>query len=413
MQPMEYTITQTWDGRPLSGEYDPVRMTLSTADNGKDLNIHVDAPFFGDQPVPPGGKAGEACWELWLYEVVEAFFLNDNDDYLEIELSPHGQHFHLLLHGEMNLVKKELPCTFKASIQGNRWTGDAVFPASHFPKSVTKFNAFAMHGAPPNRVHEALYPVPTGQFETPYFHNLSVFEPIDLRSILPNNYTDQYRSDLWEDILVEDSLTFCINTTWDGQPLGIKYRPAKLKLTSADDGKSLCIHVDAEFFDDKPVPNAAPGSASWELWNHEVVEAFFLNDEDNYLEIELSPHGQHLNLLLCGVRNIVKRELPCTYKVSIKDNGRWIGEAVFPASYFPKGVTKFNAFAIHGSEPDRAYEALYPVPVGTAKQPDFHNLSVFEPIDLRRLLPCVYDDEYQSELWDEVLAHSPAKKVKV
>lgn len=106
-------------------------------------------------------------------------------------------------------------------------------------------------------------------FSLTYSHNLSVFEPIDLRSILPNNYTDQYRSDLWEDILAEDSLTFCINTTWDGQPLGIKYRPAKLKLTSADDGKSLCIHVDAEFFDDKPVPNAAPGSASWELWNHE------------------------------------------------------------------------------------------------------------------------------------------------
>lgn len=411
---MEFCITKTWDGRPLSGDYAPVRMTLSTASNGEDLNIHVDAPYFGDQPVPPNGKPGEPCFELWLYEVVEAFFLNDNDDYLEIELSPYGQHFNLVLHGEMNLVRKELPCTFTASIQGNRWTGDAVFPATHFPKCVTKFNAFAMHGPQPNRVFEALYPVPTGKYKVPYFHNLSVFEPIDMRSILPNNYTDQYRSAMWDEILNEKSLTFCINTTWDGEPLGIKYRPAKLTLTSTDDGNSLKISVDAEFFDDKPVPATEPGTACWELWNHEVVEAFFLNDDGDYLEIELSPHGQHLNLLLSGVRNIVKKELPCEYKVAIQGSGRWIGEAIFPVSYFPRGVTKFNAFAIHGSDPDRIYEALYPVPAGSAQQPDFHNLSVFEPIDLKDLLPSLYTDDYKSDQWDEAKEiHSQSKKMKV
>ena len=37
-----------------------------------------------------------------------------------------------------------------------------------------------------------------------------------------------------------------------------------------------------------------------------------------------------------------------------------MGEAVIPREYFPPGVTKFNAYAIHGEDEDRIYEALYP-----------------------------------------------------
>jgi hypothetical protein len=37
-----------------------------------------------------------------------------------------------------------------------------------------------------------------------------------------------------------------------------------------------------------------------------VVEAFFLNQEDQYLELEFGPHGQHLMLLLQGAGNAIK-----------------------------------------------------------------------------------------------------------
>ena len=37
-----------------------------------------------------------------------------------------------------------------------------------------------------------------------------------------------------------------------------------------------------------------------------VVEAFFLNDKEQYLELEFGPHGQHLMLLLNGNRNAIK-----------------------------------------------------------------------------------------------------------
>lgn len=53
--------------------------------------------------------------------------------------------------------------------------------------------------------------------------------------------------------------------------------------------------------------------------------------------------------------------LPLPYTATIsEETNRWVGEAVVPYSYFPAGVDKFNAFAIHGSDPNRVYEALYP-----------------------------------------------------
>lgn len=39
----------------------------------------------------------------------------------------------------------------------------------------------------------------------------------------------------------------------------------------------------------------------------------------------------------------------------------WRGTVEIPLAYFPAQVSKMNAYAIHGSDPDRHYEALYPV----------------------------------------------------
>ncbi len=65
------------------------------------------APYYGD-PAPPGGKAGEAYFQLWDHEVVEAFFLNQEDQYLELEFGPHGQHLVLLLAGKGNAIRRVL-----------------------------------------------------------------------------------------------------------------------------------------------------------------------------------------------------------------------------------------------------------------------------------------------------------------
>ena len=89
------------------------------------------------------------------------------------------------------------------------------------------------------------------------------------------------------------------------------------------------------------------------------------------------------------------------FKIIFSDHskGTWTGTARIPLDYFPPGVTKFNAYSIHGTEPNRVYEALFPVP---GPFPDFHRLEHFQPIDFKRLRR---DNDLAdfSELWKSAL----------
>ncbi|XP_054410476.1 UPF0462 protein C4orf33 homolog isoform X3 [Pongo abelii] len=172
-------------------------------------------------------------------------------------------------------------------------------------------------------------------------------------------------------------MDFKIEHTWDGFP--VKHEPVFIRLNPGDRG--VMMDISAPFFSDPPAPLGEPGKPFNELWDYEVVEAFFLNDiTEQYLEVELCPHGQHLVLLLSGRRNVWKQELPLSFRVS-RGETKWEGKAYLPWSYFPPNVTKFNSFAIHGSEDKRSYEALYPVPQHELQQgqkPDFSHIGGLE-----------------------------------
>ncbi|XP_072644495.1 UPF0462 protein C4orf33 homolog isoform X2 [Canis lupus baileyi] len=192
-------------------------------------------------------------------------------------------------------------------------------------------------------------------------------------------------------------MDFKIEHTWDGLP--VKHEPAFVRLNPGDGG--VMMEVSAPFFNDPPAPLGEPGKPFNELWDYEVVEAFFLNDiTKQYLEVELCPHGQHLVLLLSGRRNVWKKELALSYKVCTGET-KWEGRAYLPWSYFPPHVTKFNAFAIHGSKDKRNYEALYPVPrheLQQGQKPDFHRLEYFKPFGFNTLLGEEWKQP-ESELW--------------
>ena len=62
------------------------------------------------------------------------------------------------------LFQDQLPLTtYKATIEGDRWMGEAIIPRAYFPPGVTKFNAYAIHGEDDNRIYEALYPAEKSQ----------------------------------------------------------------------------------------------------------------------------------------------------------------------------------------------------------------------------------------------------------
>lgn len=400
-----FSIEKTWDDKPI--DHEPVRVTLSQAEDN--LEIQISAPFF-DDPAPENGKVGEAFFKLWDYEVVEAFFLNDKDQYLELEFGPHGQHLSLLLNGNRNSIKHSLPLDYTAVIDRvtNSWTGTARIPTSYFPPDVSLFNAYAIHGTGEDRVYEALYEVSGPQAD---FHRIEKFQKIEFDKLIPENKGAKLPA-IWEMSIAESMMgkhdhkamrSFKIERTWDDKP--IDHDPAEVTLMSAED--DLIIKVTAPFFDDPAPANGKHGEAFFKLWDYEVVEAFFLNDNEQYLELEFGPHGQHLSLLLDGNRNAIKHSLPLDYTATIdKSSKTWTGMARIPASYFPPDVAKFNAYAIHGTEDNRVYEALYEV---SGPQADFHRLEKFKALDFEYFMPKNIGSDL-SALWENSIAESNVGK---
>ncbi|XDV14719.1 hypothetical protein PO909_014921 [Leuciscus waleckii] len=177
---MEFHIRHTWDSLPVHRE--------------EGLLMQVNAPFFNDPPAP-AGPPGEPFPGLWDYEVVESFFLNSNtEQYLEVEVCPHGQHLILLLNGKHNL-----PLSFNADTKNKIWKGEALLPWRYFPQGINKMNSYAIHGSGAGRTYESLYPVPKEDLQEgqgPDFHRLEYFQNFTLQSIMGEDWV-QPESDLW------------------------------------------------------------------------------------------------------------------------------------------------------------------------------------------------------------------------
>ena len=144
----------------------------------------------------------------------------------------------------------------------------------------------------------------------PDFHRIEKFQQVDFDNLIPGNRGAKLPT-IWEMSIAESNMgnedhqvmrTYEIARTWDDK--NIDHDAAKVTLIGADD--DLIIKVTAPFYNDPAPPNGKKGEAFFKLWDYEVVEAFFLNDKEQYLELEFGPHGQHLSLLLDGNRNAIK-----------------------------------------------------------------------------------------------------------
>ncbi|XP_003745177.1 UPF0462 protein C4orf33 homolog [Galendromus occidentalis] len=194
----------------------------------------------------------------------------------------------------------------------------------------------------------------------------------------------------------EKSISFDVSSTWDSQPLD--HRPVRISIGREQNG-TLPITITGPLFNSPPAPPEPKGNVPG-LWDYEVAEIFFLGDFGKYLELEFGPHGHYLALLLNGQSNSIKQGMPLHYE-AIKDNKSWTGRVQLPVSYLPPNVSKINAYAIHGEDPNRVYEALYPVPMNAHEGPNFHRLQYFRNVDLRPLLTSCNTE--LSEVWEDAM----------
>ncbi|XP_052788443.1 UPF0462 protein C4orf33 homolog [Mya arenaria] len=187
--------------------------------------------------------------------------------------------------------------------------------------------------------------------------------------------------------------TYNIQTTWDGQP--INHDPIKITVGPVESTGHVMLSASGPFFNDSErPPNSTVGEPYYGLWNYEAVEVFFLNDENHLLNTILSPYGVHLLLL-----SNEKDQLPMNYTATIS-GPMWHGVAHIPGEYFPPKVSRFNAYGTHGSDQERKYESLYPVPAGKYTDPIYNRLDYFKLIDFKDIVPDNWSQDYTSSEWN-------------
>jgi len=161
-----------------------------------------------------------------------------------------------------------------------------------------------------------------------------------------------------------------ISQTWHGDPLPPSLQ-TQIWLTYDPNG--LTIRWNAPHWSQN-LPTEAPGPL-WGLWNYEVVEFFFLGDEEQYIEVEIAPTGHYLCLQLKGKRIPVNKMLPLSPAIERKAEGRWGGSVTLPRTFCPTPIRAWNAYSIHGVGKNRVFSAMN----SGNGTPDFHQLSSFVP----------------------------------
>lgn len=162
---LQFVIQHTWDGQEIAIS-EQVRVSFESVQEG--LKVSIEAPFYND-PMPDA-DAG-SCWELWNYEVVEAFLVGADGHYTEIEWGPGGHYLLLRLDGPRSMVDHGHEIAFSAKVTDDCWQGQSLIPWHLLPQKITHFNLFAIHGQQDGDVDSRRYlchsPLPAAQ---PDFH---------------------------------------------------------------------------------------------------------------------------------------------------------------------------------------------------------------------------------------------------
>ena len=252
------------------------------------------------------------------------------------------------------------------------------------------FNAQAVYGSIPNRVHNFI------NEKGDAFRDVESSVPVNYGELIPGLSTNPMSS-TWKNI-IEKPLVYEIKRFYNSSLLDY---PSSVFTIDSADNETLIVTVKSPFYNNPP-PNVPDGTRTPVVDQYECSEVIFLNSDEEYLRIVLGPRGHHFVAMYEGEDIIVRANILLDIKASIsRDRKSWLGTIKIPAEYIPFRTTFFNVYSSRGMGDTRVREAYHPVFPTLARLYDGIFTRV-NPIDLDIVLPGL-SDRGISDTWLNVI----------
>lgn len=165
-------------------------------------------------------------------------------------------------------------------------------------------------------------------------------------------------------------LRLAIGRLWSGEKSPDSRFSALVELQQHEAG--ILVRAITPPFPAPRIPSAPPGSRVEGLWEYDVIELFFVDEDGQYLEVELGIGGQYLVLGFDAPRHLVADFADLSFEVRHEEHsgGRCINEIVIPRELFPTNLKALNAYLIAGGQ----FFSYHPLP---GESPDFHQPDMF------------------------------------
>ena len=165
-------------------------------------------------------------------------------------------------------------------------------------------------------------------------------------------------------------LRVAVGRLWNGQSCPNERLGALVELQQNERG--VLMRVITRSLSSSKIPEASVGSRVDGLWEYDVVELFVVDEDGQYLEVELGVGGHYLVLGFDAPRHLVADFADYSFEThhAVLADGRCVNEILIPRDLFPTSLKALNAYLIVGGQ----FLAHHPVP---GQQPDFHQPKTF------------------------------------
>ncbi len=167
-----------------------------------------------------------------------------------------------------------------------------------------------------------------------------------------------------------DVLRLAIGRLWNGQRCPDDRIGAMVELQQTEQG--VMVRAIARLPARPSAPSLPVGARADRLWEQDVVEMFFLDEDGQYLEVELGAAGHYLVLGFDAPRHLVADFADAPFETTHEafTDGQYTTTILIPYDMFPTSLKAMNAYAILSGQ----FFAYHPVPGET---PDFHQPDFF------------------------------------